>query len=143
MQDFVEELELEVGELPDLSTVCARFQQLEMRVWRVLLRLSTDFHDLGEYQAIDAPFIERISAIQHFAKRTDYTFEDVKTTAFVDCSTGALLDIHCSMKQHHDTRIGWQVLHRNKKSEHCHRRQRLRLGLTSPKTPGRGHRYRD
>lgn len=109
----VEKLGLEADELPDFSTVCARFQQLEMRVWRVLLRLSSDFHDSSEYQAIDATCLDRISASQHFAKRTDYTFEEVKTTALIDCSTGAFLDIHCSMRQRHDTRTGLQVLRRN------------------------------
>lgn len=113
MHGIVEKLGLEVGELPDYSTVCARWQQLKMRVWRVLLRLSADLHEIGELQAIDATCIDRIAASQHFAKRTDYTFEDVKTTALVDCSTGVILDIHCSVKQKHDTRIGWQVLVRN------------------------------
>lgn len=111
--DTVSKLGLEVDELPDFSTVCARFQQLKMRVWRVLLRLSTDFHDISEYQAIDATCIDRISASHHYAKRTDYTFEDVKTTALIDCSTGAFLDIHCSMKKRDDTQIGLQVLRRN------------------------------
>lgn len=113
MQDVLVELDLEGDELPDFSTVCARWQRLKMRVWRVLLRFSADLHELGDFQAIDATFFDRIKASQHFAKRTDYTFEEVKTTALVDCSSGAILDIHCSVKQRHDTRIGWQVLLRN------------------------------
>ena len=113
MDGIVQKLGLEVSELPNFSTVCARWQQLKMRVWRVLLRFSADLHELGEFQAIDATCIDRIKASQHFAKRTDYVFEDVKTTALVDCETGAILDIHCSVKQRHDTRIGWQVLVRN------------------------------
>jgi IS5 family transposase len=113
MHGIVEKLGLEVSELPDFSTVCARWQQLKMRVWRVLLRLSADLHEFGELQAIDATCLDRIAASQHFAERTDYVFEDVKTTALVDCSTGVILDIHCSVKQRHDTQIGWQVLVRN------------------------------
>ena len=111
--DTVAKLGLDRAELPDFSTVCARFQQLKMRVWRVLLRLSTDFHDLGEYQAIDATCIDQISASQHFAKRTDYTFKYVKTTALIDCTTGVFLDIDCSMKKRDDTQIGMQMLRRN------------------------------
>ena len=106
-------LGLDPGELPDFSTVCARMQRLKMPVWRVLLRLSAELHETGEIQAIDATGMDRISASQHYAKRTNYTFKAVKTTALIDCKTGAILDIHCSMKQPHDTQIGWQVLKRN------------------------------
>jgi IS5 family transposase len=113
MDGIVAKLGLKVSELPDFSTVCARWQELKMPVWRRLLRLSADLHELGELQAIDATCVDRIKASQHFAKRTDYVFEDVKTTALVDCETGAFLDIHCSVKQRHDTRIGWQLLDRN------------------------------
>lgn len=35
------------------------------------------------------------------------------TTVLVDCKTSIVLDIHCSMKQPHDTRVGRQVLTRN------------------------------
>jgi len=57
--------------------------------------------------------MDRVAASQHYAKRTNYTFKAVKTTALIDCKTGAILDIHCSMKQPHDTQIGWQLLKRN------------------------------
>jgi IS5 family transposase len=113
MEGIVQKLELAVTELPDFSTVCARWQDLKMRVWRVLLRLSADLHELGDLQAIDATCLDRVKASQHFAKRTDYVFKDVKTTAIVDFETGAILDIHCSVRQRHDTRIGWQLLLRN------------------------------
>ena len=106
-------LGLEPDELPDFSTVCARYQRLKMPIWRVLLRLSAELHELGEIQAIDATGMDRISASQHYAKRTNYTFKAVKTTALIDCETGVILDIHCSMKQPHDSQIGWQVLKRN------------------------------
>jgi len=69
---------LEPSELPDHSTVCARYQRLKMPIWRVLLRLSAELHDTGEIQAIDATGMERISASQHYAKRTNYTFRAVK-----------------------------------------------------------------
>jgi hypothetical protein len=83
-----------------------------MAVWRVLLRLSASLHDLGEVQAIDATGFERHSASRHYANRVDYHFQAVKTTALVDCETTAIIDIDCSMKQPHDSQIGWQVLTR-------------------------------
>jgi IS5 family transposase len=106
-------LDLEVSQLPDFTTVCARMQELKMPVWRDFLRLSAKLHDTGEIQAIDATGMDRIAASQHYAKRTNYTFRAVKTTALIDCKTGAILDIHCSMKQPHDTQIAWQLLTRN------------------------------
>ena len=84
-----------------------------MRIWRVLLRLSAELHDFGDVQAIDATGMDRIAASQHYAKRTNYTFEAVKTTLLTDCETGAILDIYCSMKQSHDSKIGWQMVKRN------------------------------
>jgi IS5 family transposase len=102
MHGIVAKLDLAVDELPDFTTVCTRKQDLEMRIWRVILRLSAELHDTGEVQAIDATGMDRVAASQHYAKRTNYTFEAVKTTALIDCKTGAILDIHCSMKQPHD-----------------------------------------
>lgn len=113
MHGIVEKLNLEMSELPDFTTVCARKQQLKMAVWRTLLRLSADLHDTGDVQAIDATGFDRYSASRHYANRTDYTFRSVKATALVDCETSTVLDIHCSMKQPHDTRVGRQVLTRN------------------------------
>jgi IS5 family transposase len=43
----------------------------------------------------------------------NHTFEAVKTTMLIDCKTGVILDIHCSMKQPHDSEIGWQLVKRN------------------------------
>jgi IS5 family transposase len=105
-------LGLEPSELPDFTTVCSRMQDLKMPVWREVLRLSAQLHETGEIQAIDATGMDRIAASQHYAKRTNYTFRAVKTTALIDCDTGAILDIHCSMKQPHDSQIAWQVLTR-------------------------------
>jgi len=113
MHGIVEKLNLEPSELPDFTTVCARKQQLKMAVWRTLLRLSADLHDTGNVQAIDATGFDRHSASHHYANRTNYTFKSVKTTALVDCETSIVLDIHCSMKQPHDTQVGRQVLMRN------------------------------
>ena len=106
-------LGLKPSELPDFTTVCARMQQLKMPIWRDFLRLSAELHDTGDIQAIDATGMDRISASQHYATRTNYTFQAVKTTVLIDCKTGVILDIHCSMKQPHDSQVGWQLLKRN------------------------------
>lgn len=60
-------------ELPDFTTVCTRKQDLEMRIWRVLLRLSAQLQETGEIQvqAIDATRFNRIAASQHYANRTN------------------------------------------------------------------------
>ncbi|AWB28524.1 IS5 family transposase [Halococcoides cellulosivorans] len=113
MPGIVAKLDLAVTELPDFTTVCTRKQDLKMRIWRVLLRLSAELHDTGDVQAIDATGMDRIAASQHYAKRTNYTFQAVKVTTLIDCDTNAILDIHCSMKQPHDSKIGWQMVKRN------------------------------
>ena len=113
MHGVVKKMNLEPGELPDFTTACARKQHLKMGIWRTLLRLSTDLHNAGDVQAIDATGFDRHSASRHYANRTGYTFRSVKTTALVDCETSTVLDIHCSMKQPHDTQVGRQVLTRN------------------------------
>jgi len=84
-----------------------------MEIWRTFLGLTIDLHKLGEIQAIDATDVDRIAASHHYAERTNYTFRAVKTTIPVDCSTGVILDIHCSMTQPLDSQVGWQVLKRN------------------------------
>jgi len=106
-------LGLRPSTLPDFSTICGRKQELKMGIWRTFLSLTIDLHDLGEIQAIDATGMDRIAASQHYAKRTNYTFRAVKTTVLVDCSTGVILDIHCSMTQPHDSQVAWQLLTRN------------------------------
>lgn len=113
MPRIVEELGLAEVELPHFTTVCHAKQEIKMKLWRVLLRLSASLHDLGEVQAIDATGFGRRVVSRHYGKRIRYYFQAVKTTALVDCETGAILDVHCSMKQPHDSQIGWQVLTRN------------------------------
>lgn len=48
-----------------------------------------------------------------YVKRTSNTFIGVKTTDLVDCSTGVILDTHCSITEPHNSKVGWQVLKRN------------------------------
>jgi len=113
MPRILDELGLSEAELPDFTTVCHAKQELKMKLWRVLLRLSASLHEFGEVQAIDATGFGRRAVSRHYGKRIRYYFQAVKTTALVDCETGVVLDIHCSMKQPHDSQIGWQVLTRN------------------------------
>ena len=87
-------LELTPETLPHFSTVCARKQEIPMKRWRTLLDLSVDLYELGEVQAIDATGVDRVQASQHYAKRTDYTFEAVKTTLLVDCKMSEILNIY-------------------------------------------------
>ncbi len=63
-------------------------------------------------QAIDATGFDRYLASHHYTNRTDYTVRSVKMMALVDGETSTMLDIHCSMKQPHDTHVGRQVLTR-------------------------------
>ncbi|MFB6130448.1 MAG: IS5 family transposase, partial [Salinigranum sp.] len=113
MPRITAKLGLSVDELPDFTTVCTRKQDLEMRIWRVLLRSSASLHEFGDVQAIDATGFKRHDASRHYVLRVGYNFDDIKTTALVDCDSTAILDVHCSMKQPHDTHVGRQVLTRN------------------------------
>lgn len=113
MPDIVSKLGLSVDELPDFTTVCSRKQDIKMAVWRKLLRLSVELFDTGEIQAIDSTCIVYRSSSRNYAKRAKDTFEPVKTAILVDCSTRAILDVHCSMNLTHDTQIAWQILTRN------------------------------
>jgi IS5 family transposase len=106
-------LDLEPHQLPDFTTVCARMQPLKMSIWRDVLRLSASLQDTGEIQAIDATGMDRVATSRHYANRTNYTFQLIKTTALVDCETGLILDIDCSMKQPHDTQVARRLLARN------------------------------
>jgi len=113
MPEVAKLLDLTAETIPHFTTVCARKQEIPMKRWRAILESSVEFYDLGDVQAIDATGMDSVQASQHYAKRTDYAFEAVNTTALIDCETSAILDIHCSMKQPHDTQVGWQVLTRN------------------------------
>jgi IS5 family transposase len=95
----VESISLMIETLPFFSTVCAREQAISMKRWRSILDGSAKLYELEDVQAIDATGVDRVQASQHYAKRTDYTFEAVKTTLLIDCETSAILDIHYSIKQ--------------------------------------------
>lgn len=113
MPAILEKFGLSATNLPDFTTLCARKQAIKMKVWRVLLQLSVSLHELGDVQAIDATGFGRRAVSRHYGKRIGYHFQAVKTTVLVDCSTNVIIDVHCAMKQPHDSQIGWQVLIRN------------------------------
>ena len=102
-----------VDELPDCTTVCTRKEDLEMQIWRVLLQASASPHEFGEVQAIDATRFRRHEASRHYVICVGYNFDEIKTTALVDSDSTAIIDVHFSMEQPHDTQIGRQVLTRN------------------------------
>jgi IS5 family transposase len=113
MPHILGEIGLEEGDLPDHSTLVKAFDRFEMKVWRVLLRLSSELHDPSGHAAIDATFFDRENASKHYCRRTNYRVQTLKTTALVDTDTQAILDVHCTTEKTHDTQLGWQVACRN------------------------------
>lgn len=109
MPAIVAKLGLAVAELPNFTTVCARKQNLEMPIWRMLLP-SAELFDTGEVHAIDSTSIAHRSSSHTYANRVKETFESVKTTILVDCSTRAIFDGHCLMNLSYYIQIAWQVL---------------------------------
>ena len=84
-----------------------------MKVWRVLLRLSAQLHDLSGRAAIDATFFDRQNASKHYCRRTKSRVQTLKTTALVDTASQAILDVHCTTEKRHDTQLDWQLACRN------------------------------
>ena len=113
MPQILAEIGLEEGDLPDHSTLVKAFDRFEMKVWRVLLRLSAQLHDTADHAAMDATFFDRETASKHYCRRTNYRVQTLKTTALVDTKTQAVLDVHCTTEKRHDTQIGWQLALRN------------------------------
>lgn len=111
--DVRRQLDLTRSQLPDHTTVQKAMDELTMAIFRRLLQQTTTVHELGDVAAIDASSFDRVAASRRYATRTDYRFRSLKTTILVDCSTGAILDVHCATTKPHDTKIGWQVLKRN------------------------------
>ena len=113
MPHILAEIGLEEGDLPDHSTLVKAFDRFQMKIWRVLLRLSAQLHDLSGRAAIDATFFDRENASKHYCRRTNYRVQTLKTTALIDTSSQAILDVHCTTEKRHDTHLGWQLACRN------------------------------
>jgi IS5 family transposase len=47
------------------------------------------------------------------SRRTDYRVQTLKATTLVDTETRAILDVHCTTGEPHDTKVGWQIARRN------------------------------
>lgn len=102
-----------MSDLPHPSTVCKAMDRLTTTIFRRLLRESVALFELGDVPATDAAGFDRIAASRRYARRTDYRFLAMKTTVLTDCTSGAILDVHCTISRPHDAPIGWQVLTRN------------------------------
>jgi IS5 family transposase len=109
----LEKLGLDRSEIPHPSTICHGLDRLTMAICRRLLQQTTTLHELGDVAAIDASSFDRIAASSRYTRKTDYRIQSLKTTLLVDCSSGAILDVHCSVNKPHDVPIGEQVLKRN------------------------------
>ena len=106
-------LAIETDDVPDSSSVCKWYQNLLMKVWRLLLRHSAEVAGISGRAAIDSTFFERHQASSHYVSRTGYTFDKLKVTLVVDIESHAVIDVHCTTRKTHDTQIGMQVAQRN------------------------------
>ena len=110
---IVAEIGLDPGNLPHHPTLIKAFDRFEMKIWRVLLRLSAQLHDTTDHAAMDATFFNRETASKHYCRRKSYRVQTLKMTALVDTKIQAVLDVHCTTEKRHDTQIGWQLARRN------------------------------
>jgi IS5 family transposase len=109
MPQILGEISLDAADLPDHSTLVKAFDRPRMAIWRVLLRLSAQLHEPSGHAAIDSTFFDRENASRHHYRRTNYRVQTLKATALVDTASQAVLDVHCTTRKRHDTRIGAQV----------------------------------
>jgi hypothetical protein len=54
--------------------------------------------------AIDASALDRVAVSRQYTTHPNYRFQSLKTTLLVDCSTGAILNEHCTTTKPHDTK---------------------------------------
>ena len=113
MPHILEQIGLEPADLPHHSALVKWFDRIKTALWRVLLRLSAQLHDLSGHAAIDATSFDRENASKRYCRRTNYRVQTLKTTALVDTESQAILDVHCTTEKRHDTQLGWQVARRN------------------------------
>ena len=106
-------LDLERGEFPGPSALCKSFDRAPMRIWRELLRLSSELLDQSGHAAIDATYFDRRQASSHYLKRCHREVQTIQATFLVDTAQGAVIDVHCSTKWPNGTNIGPQVALRN------------------------------
>ena len=120
VSDWGEEMErvraafiLERGEFPGPPALCKSFDRAPMRIWRELLRRSSELLDQNGYAEIDATYFDRRQASNHYRKQCDREIQTVQATFLVDTAQGAVIDVHRSAKWPSGTTIGPQVARRN------------------------------
>ena len=83
MPQILAEIGLEKADLPHHSTLVKAFERIQIAVWRVLLRLSSQLHELSGQAAMDATFFDRETASKHYCRRTNYRVQTLKVTVTV------------------------------------------------------------
>jgi IS5 family transposase len=118
--DWAEEMErvraalvLERGEFPGPSALCKSFDRAPMRIWRELLRLSSELLNQSGRAAIDATYFDRRQASNHYLSRCDREVQTVRATFLVDTAQGTVIVVHRSTKWPNGTNVGPQVDLRN------------------------------
>ncbi len=88
--DWAEEMErvraalvLERGEFPGPSALCKSFDRAPMRIWRELLRLSSELLNQSRHAAIDATYFDRRQASSHYLSRCNREVQTVQATFLV------------------------------------------------------------
>ena len=84
MPQILREIGLEAADLPHHSTLVKAFDRFTVGIWRVLLRLSAQLHELSGHATIDSTFFDRENASHHYCRRTNYRVQTLKSTALVD-----------------------------------------------------------
>ncbi|MFB6282896.1 MAG: transposase, partial [Halobacteria archaeon] len=106
-------LELELEEIPHISTISNRKQDLPTKLWRKLLKYSSYLHELGDIQAIDSTGFDRNKKSYKYQKRKGYGFKALKTTLLVDYKNNVILDVELNAEKPHDTKVAWKLLSKN------------------------------
>jgi IS5 family transposase len=106
MPHVLTQIGLEPTDLPHHSALVKWFDRIKTALWRVLLGLSAQLHDLSGHAAIDATFFDRKNASKYYCRRTNYRVQTLKTTALVDTESQAILGAHCTTEKRHDTHLG-------------------------------------
>lgn len=84
------------------STVYSGKRDMLLKWWRAIHDGFVELYDIDEVHAIDAGFVDRIQAIQHYVRRKGLTFETAKTKQLDGYKTSKSIDIHWWIIQLHD-----------------------------------------
>jgi IS5 family transposase len=64
------EIGLEAADLSDHSTLAKAFGKMEMAIWQVLSRLTSQLHEPSGHAATDSTFFDRANASRHYCRQT-------------------------------------------------------------------------